>query len=257
MDIKLIGDRIKQARALRNYTLDDIASDIGVAKSTIQRYENGLISNPKLPVLQAIAESLKVNPSWLSGFDVPMIDDTALSSIVSKRLTEIEMSVAQLADKANVPLHWLKSLDTFTPGQFGDYEIGYDWITRVADVIGMQGSILRSALAKQEIPVFESDEPRISAKEAFGSPDIMTYYNRLNNLGKETATEQVRLLTLDNKYTSADVQPFPTAVREPEPDYLKVNAAQTRTDQPVTQEDLDYDENLIQEYFRDKEKSDL
>ena len=57
MDIKLIGDRIKQARALRNYTLDDIASDIGVAKSTIQRYENGLISNPKLPVLQAIAES--------------------------------------------------------------------------------------------------------------------------------------------------------------------------------------------------------
>ena len=159
MDIKLIGDRIKQARALRNYTLDDIASDIGVAKSTIQRYENGLISNPKLPVLQAIAESLKVNPSWLSGYDVPMIDDTALSSIVSKRLTEIEMSVAQLADKANVPLHWLKSLDTFTPGQFGDYEIGYDWITRVADVIGMQGSILRSALAKQEIPVFESDEP--------------------------------------------------------------------------------------------------
>ena len=92
-------------------------------------------------------------------------------------------------------------------------------------------------------------------KESF--PEIIFYYEQLNSLGKQTATEQVRLLTLDNKYTSTDIQPFPTTVQEPEPDYLKVNAAQTRTDQPVTQEDLDYDENLIQEYFRNKEKSDL
>lgn len=51
MDVHEIGNRIKQARTLRNYTLDDIAHEIGVAKSTIQRYENGLIRRPKLPVL--------------------------------------------------------------------------------------------------------------------------------------------------------------------------------------------------------------
>lgn len=76
MDTKKIGERIKYARSLRNYTLEDIASDIGVAKSTIQRYENALISTPKLPVLQAIANSLKVNPSWLSGQDVNMEIET-------------------------------------------------------------------------------------------------------------------------------------------------------------------------------------
>lgn len=75
MDIKKIGERIKQARTLRNFTLDDIANEIGVAKSTVQRYENGLIGKPKLPVLQAIADSLKVNPSWISGKDVPMERD--------------------------------------------------------------------------------------------------------------------------------------------------------------------------------------
>ena len=72
MDNQKIGNRIKYARELRNLTLSDIAEEIGVAKSTIQRYENGLINKPKLPVLQAIANSLKVNPSWLTGLDVPM-----------------------------------------------------------------------------------------------------------------------------------------------------------------------------------------
>lgn len=71
-DIKLIGERIKIARDLRNATLDDIAITIGVAKSTIQRYEVGKIQNPKIPVLSAIANALGVNGEWLAGADVPM-----------------------------------------------------------------------------------------------------------------------------------------------------------------------------------------
>lgn len=72
MDIDLIGKRIQEARTLKKYTLDDIANDIGVARSTIQRYEKGKIANPKLPVLQAIASTLNVDPAWLSGKNVPM-----------------------------------------------------------------------------------------------------------------------------------------------------------------------------------------
>lgn len=67
MDIKLIADRIKYARSLRDLTLDEIADEIGVAKSTVQRYEKGLIASPKLPVLQAIAKTLDVSPMWLCG----------------------------------------------------------------------------------------------------------------------------------------------------------------------------------------------
>lgn len=62
-----IGKRIKQERERLNLTLKDIALDIGVAISTIQRYENGLIKEIKLPVIQAIANSLSVNPDWLIG----------------------------------------------------------------------------------------------------------------------------------------------------------------------------------------------
>lgn len=83
MDIQLIAKRIKQAREIKGCTLEDIASEIGVAKSTIQRYENGLISKPKLPVLHSIANSLNVNPAWLSGYDVPMEPNTSMKEIVS------------------------------------------------------------------------------------------------------------------------------------------------------------------------------
>lgn len=60
-----IGKRIKYARTLRQLTLDDIANTIGVARSTVQRYETGKIHKLKIPVLDSIAQALDVNPAWL------------------------------------------------------------------------------------------------------------------------------------------------------------------------------------------------
>lgn len=62
-----ISNRIKYARDIRDVTLDDIAHKVGVAKSTIQRYEAGKIKNPKLHVVDSIAKALNVNPQWLIG----------------------------------------------------------------------------------------------------------------------------------------------------------------------------------------------
>ena len=62
-----IGARIKTARELRGFTLDAVATSVGVAKSTIQRYEKGSIAKIKLPVIESIANSLHVNPNWLIG----------------------------------------------------------------------------------------------------------------------------------------------------------------------------------------------
>ena len=68
----LVGNRIKQARLIRNMTLDEVADEVKVAKSTIQRYETAKIQSLKIPVLEAIAKVLDVNPVWIIGEDVPM-----------------------------------------------------------------------------------------------------------------------------------------------------------------------------------------
>jgi transcriptional regulator with XRE-family HTH domain len=60
-----IGARIESRRRALGLTLDDIAQEIGVAKSTVYRYEKGTIDKIKMPVIEAIARVLKVNPSWI------------------------------------------------------------------------------------------------------------------------------------------------------------------------------------------------
>ncbi len=65
MENKKIGIRIEQRRKDLGLTLDDVAQEIGVAKSTVQRYEKGTIEKMKLPVLEAIARVLRVDPAWL------------------------------------------------------------------------------------------------------------------------------------------------------------------------------------------------
>lgn len=71
MDLKLIGTRIKEARTDNDMTLEDVAVKAGLARSTVQRYEAGLIQRPKLPVIDKLAVILNVNPVWLMGKDVP------------------------------------------------------------------------------------------------------------------------------------------------------------------------------------------
>lgn len=62
-----IGKRIEARRHELGLTLAEIASQIGVATSTIQRYEAGEILRIKIPVIFAIASVLKVTPQWLLG----------------------------------------------------------------------------------------------------------------------------------------------------------------------------------------------
>ncbi|MCI7811589.1 MAG: transcriptional repressor LexA [Clostridiales bacterium] len=69
-----LGHRIKQRRTDLGLTQGDIAAEVGVAISTIQRYETGSIERVKLPVIEAIARALHVNPDWLVGKTPDMID---------------------------------------------------------------------------------------------------------------------------------------------------------------------------------------
>ena len=67
-----IGLRIQSKRKELGLTLKEIADKVGVASSTIQRYEKGTITQIKLPVLESIAKVLDINPTWLVKRDAPL-----------------------------------------------------------------------------------------------------------------------------------------------------------------------------------------
>ncbi len=62
------GQRLTLAIAQRSQTTYSVAHAVSLSAGTISRYCNGLIS-PKLTTVYALANYLRVNPTWLMGYD--------------------------------------------------------------------------------------------------------------------------------------------------------------------------------------------
>ena len=103
-----VGTRIYTRRKALQLTLQDIADRVHVARSTIQRYEAGTISQMKLPVLYSIAQALSVNPDWLIGKSEVMEPLTAPA--LSFNLTPTEADLVQTFRSLN-PLGQEEALD--------------------------------------------------------------------------------------------------------------------------------------------------
>lgn len=66
-NLKQIGAKISEKRKSMGFTLEEVGKAVGVAKSTIQRYEAGKIAAPKLAVLESIARALDMDIHELTG----------------------------------------------------------------------------------------------------------------------------------------------------------------------------------------------
>lgn len=65
-----IANKIKSRRIALGLTLEDVARHVGVGRSTVQRWESGLIRNMGRDKIAKLADILQINPVEL----VPMPD---------------------------------------------------------------------------------------------------------------------------------------------------------------------------------------
>lgn len=70
-----IGQKIHQLRVERGMTLEELGNKVGVGKSTIRKWEIGMIENMKRDKIAKLAEALEVSPGYLLGWDVEKIDE--------------------------------------------------------------------------------------------------------------------------------------------------------------------------------------
>ena len=99
---KLIGSRAKQRRVELGLNQPYVAEKMGVATSTIVRYEAGTIDNTKKLVLEGLSEALHVSVEWLKGeteeYETDITDKSELfirdvmSSILSKLPFDMEQA---------------------------------------------------------------------------------------------------------------------------------------------------------------------
>lgn len=64
-----IQDKIKKRRLELNLTLDDVAKELGINKSTVLRYESKSINKMPIDVIPPLAKILKCSPEYLMGWD--------------------------------------------------------------------------------------------------------------------------------------------------------------------------------------------
>lgn len=89
MDNIGIGKRIKQARESKGMSQGELGNQLGLNKSSIQRYESGQVQRIKLPILENMAKILNVNPSWLvlkSNDPEPYKEPSNISCVIDSKL---------------------------------------------------------------------------------------------------------------------------------------------------------------------------
>ena len=60
--------KIKQLRQARGMTLEQVADIVGVGKSTVRKWETGMIANMKRDKIALLAKALGTTPAYLMGW---------------------------------------------------------------------------------------------------------------------------------------------------------------------------------------------
>lgn len=72
-----MGEKIKMLREQKSMTLEELGNKVGVGKSTVRKWENGMIANMRRDKIAKIANALDCSPAYLLGWDQKEIDAVA------------------------------------------------------------------------------------------------------------------------------------------------------------------------------------
>jgi transcriptional regulator with XRE-family HTH domain len=64
-----IGEKIRQLREQKNYSMDDLGKLIGTRRQTIMKYEKGIVENIPRKTIEKLARVLGVTPCELMCFE--------------------------------------------------------------------------------------------------------------------------------------------------------------------------------------------
>ena len=104
-----IGQKIKHLRKAKGMTLEDVANIVGVGKSTVRKWETGMIANMKRDKISKLAFALGTTPTVLIGWaieqngsDIQSNGDPNIGERIKNRRIELGMSADELGSRLGV-----------------------------------------------------------------------------------------------------------------------------------------------------------
>ena len=95
-----ISNKIKMLRKAKNMTLEDVGKKVGVGKSTVRKWETGIIVNMKRDKISALADALGTTPAYLMGWEEEQKKNDIQADIILRMRTDTTfMSAVELMYK--------------------------------------------------------------------------------------------------------------------------------------------------------------
>lgn len=87
-----IGEKIKSRRLELELSLQQVANYVGVTRTTVMRWERGIIENMRRDKIQKLADILLVTPSYILGLsnDVEDVRVAIQKKSILKKLNEMD-----------------------------------------------------------------------------------------------------------------------------------------------------------------------
>lgn len=152
-----ISSQIEKLMKESNVTRLKLSKDTGIPYTTLTQIINGRTKNPQIRAIEIIADYFRVSLDYLLG--------QSFSALIEKRLSELNMSIDELAKATDLPRILLESLDTYQTAPW-DFEAG-ELIDRISTALGMEYKTLAMAWARQEPPTFDGPMDSRSLEEIF------------------------------------------------------------------------------------------
>lgn len=91
-----MAKRIKDLRTSQGMTLEQVAEKVGVGKSTVRKWETGLITNMRRDKIAALADALNTSPMYLMGWSdeinpAPALDLSKFDNIYPVKLKKFPL----------------------------------------------------------------------------------------------------------------------------------------------------------------------
>ena len=101
-----VGEKIKMYREKKGYTLEELGNRVGVGKSTIRKWENGIIKNMRRDKIQILAEVLGCSPLEFIDVDEKIIEK------YQKELDEYAIRQQEIEDAKGTSDNYYKDIET-------------------------------------------------------------------------------------------------------------------------------------------------
>lgn len=101
-----VGEKIKMYREKKGYTLEELGNRVGVGKSTIRKWENGIIKNMRRDKIQILAEVLGCSPLEFIDVDEKVIEK------YQKELDEYVVRQQEKEDAKGTSAIYYKDIET-------------------------------------------------------------------------------------------------------------------------------------------------